>query len=252
MRDWYQPDDRWPTLGIRNREEYVDWYVYEGRFHAGVPEDVVRSYETVSRLMAQAWYCFPLYDEALVKLLFIQEMAIKLRGKQLEIPATFTSNGKRKRHTLQTLIDELSILEPAKQIATHLHRARDLRNHFAHPEIHSFGGGMFRHHMLPLLNLLNELFVENTLVARAGMYVEQLRQQRSQFGQGLLVLEWEGKSVLITDAQPLIAHWVHDEWRVIWRFSPMVPRVLGVITGHQIYQPIVLVLTDLNFQEGIL
>ena len=70
MNEWYQPDDRWPALGIGSREDYVAAYVFAGRFHPGVPADVVQAYETVSHLMAQAWYHYPLYDEALAKLLF--------------------------------------------------------------------------------------------------------------------------------------------------------------------------------------
>ncbi len=253
MKEWYQPDDRWPTLSIGSREEYVHAYVFEGRFHSGVPADVVQSYETVSHLMAQAWYHYPLYDEALAKLLFIQEMAIKLRCKQLGITATFFNNGKKRKHTLQTFIDALDIIEPAKGIAALLHRARNLRNRFAHPECHGYAGGIFRPHMLPLLNLLNDLFLQDALVEQAAAYVEELRQQRSKLGKGLLVLEWEGGNALLTDAQPLTAQRVHGDLRVIWHFSPMIPHILEVITTHQLCRPILLVLTETGVgKDGIL
>jgi hypothetical protein len=80
---------------------------------------------------------FPPYDEALAKLLFLQEMVIKLRCKQ-----------------------------PAKKIAALLHRARELRNHFAHPESHGYAGGVFYHHMLPLLNVLNDMFLDDAFVSQ--------------------------------------------------------------------------------------
>jgi hypothetical protein len=62
-------------------------------------------------------------------------------------------------------------------------------------------------------------------------------------GKGLLVLAWDGCNILLTDAQPLAAQRVHGEWRVIWCFYPMIPRVLEVMTKHQIYPPILRVLT---------
>lgn len=193
--------------------------------------------------MAQAWYHYPLYDEALSKLLFLQEMAVKLRRKQVGIPSTFFCNGKKRRHTLQTFIDALAAAEPAKEIAALLHWARDLRNHFAHPEWHGYAGGMVCHHMLPLLNVLNDLFLEDTLVAQGAAYVEHLRQQRGELGEGLLVLEREGVNALLTDAQPLAAQLVDGEWRVIWCFFQMIPSILEVMTRHQICRPIVRVLT---------
>lgn len=61
-------------------------HVFDGRFHAGVPEDVVRTYTTASQLMAQAWHHYPLYDEVVAKLLFILEMAVKLWCNQVGIP----------------------------------------------------------------------------------------------------------------------------------------------------------------------
>lgn len=246
MSEWYRPDERWPTLGMGSRDAYVQAYVFAGRFHAGVPRDVVQAYETASHLMAQAWYHYPLYDEALAKLLFLQEVAIKLRCKQLGIPSTFSHNGKRRSHTLQTFIDALDVAEPTKGIAPLLHRARGLRNHFAHPELHGYAGGLFRHHVLPLLNVLNDLFLEDQLVAQGAAYVAQLRQQRGELGMGLLVLEGEDGNALLTDAQPLAAQQVRGEWRVIWHFSQMIPRILGAITALRVPKPILRVLTEID------
>lgn len=144
---------------------------------------------------------------------------------------------------MQTFIDALAVAEPAKEIAALLHRARELRNHFAHPEWHGYAGGIFHQHILPLLNVLNDLFLDDAIVAQGAAYVEQLRQQRSGLGKQLLMLEWDGSNILLTDAQPLAAQRVHGEWRVIWCFYPMIPCVLEVMTNHLIYSPILRVLT---------
>jgi hypothetical protein len=249
MKEWYQPDERWARVGINSREEYVQAYVFAGRFHADVPADVVQAYETVSHLLAQAWYYYPLYDEALAKLLFLQEMAIKLRCKQVGIAATYRSNGKKRSHTLQTYIDALQLVEPAKAITAMLHRARDLRNHFAHPEGHSFAGGIFRHHILPLLNLLNDLFLPDALVAQATAFVGQLQQHRSKWGKRLLTLEWNDANILLLDANPLIAQQVQGNFRIIWQFSPILPNIVQVLAKQQIPKPLLLVLTDVKMAE---
>ena len=180
MQDWYQPDPIWTALGITQRETYVQRHVFAGRFHAGVPADVVRAYGTAAHLMAQAWHHYPLYDEAIKKLLFTLEMAIKLRCQQVGIALSVsTAAGRQRAIRLQELIDQLAVAEPQKGVLLRerLHFARELRNSFAHPDHYSYGGVMLRHHVLPLLNILNFLFLAEVAVAQAVAHVAQLHEQ---------------------------------------------------------------------------
>ncbi|MBD2770543.1 hypothetical protein IC235_21880 [Hymenobacter sp. BT664] len=209
MKDWYRPDAIWEYFGIKAREDYVQQYVFEARFHAGVPEDILRAYATASQLMAQAWHHYPLYDESITKLLFLVEMAVKLRCAQVGITlSTTNATGRPRAKHLQKLIEELAQLEPHKagQFQNPLDHARTLRNLVAHPGHYSHAGTMLRHHVQPLVNLLNLLSLDEAAVMRAADYLSQLEQQCQALGEGLMGLEWKGSNILLTRAWPLRAH----------------------------------------------
>lgn len=255
MKDWYQPDEIWEVLGIKTREDYVHRHVFEARFHAGVPEDIVRAYATVSQLMAQAWHHYPLYDEAITKLLFLIEMAVKLRCGQVGIALTSTTSaGRQRAKHLQKLIDELAQLEPckARQFEYPLNHARELRNLVAHPAHYSHGGVMLRHQVQPLMNLLNLLFLDEAVVMHSAAHLAQLRQQRAAMGTKLLGLTRKGQSIVLTEAVPLQTHWVQNEWRVIWAFYPLVPDIFEVVSRHQPVPPILLTITGIESTAGVI
>jgi hypothetical protein len=254
MKDWYQPDEIWRHFGIKTREEYVQRHVFDAPFHAGVPEDIVRAYGTAGQLMAQAWHHYPLYDEAVAKLLFIVEMAVKLRCAQVGIGLfASVSAGRTRAKPLQRLIEELAQLEPhkAQQFQHPLHHARGLRNYFAHPGHYSHAGVMLRHHVQPLVNLLNLLFVEEATVLRATTYLSQL-QQAEVFRAELVGLAWKAQHIILSRAIPLQAHWVNDEWRVIWAFYPLIPNIFDVVSRHQLAAPILLAVTGLDTRGSVM
>jgi hypothetical protein len=208
---YYQPDTRWPIFGAPTRERFEELYVFPPRFHAGVPEDIVKSYTTASHLMALAWYHYPVYDEALAKLLLLLEMAIKLRCQQLGLSAG-------PNRTLQQLITALEAAEPAKELGWWLQLLRQLRNQVAHPERHSFGGAVFQPAMPRMVNTLNQLFEEESVVIQDAQYCAELAVFANQ------PLEWSIQNAdnfrTLARAQPLRARQVGDEWRVVWALFP--------------------------------
>jgi hypothetical protein len=248
MQDWYQPDDIWKAVGILDRDAFVQRCVFAGRFHTQVPEDVIRAYGTASHLMAQAWYHYPLYDEAIAKLLFTVEIAVKQRCQQVGVVQT-TSNaaGRTRSIRLQVLIDQLLAIEPHKGqfLGQWLHYVRELRNSFAHPDRYSYGGISLRHHILPLLNLLNFLFLDEAAMGEAASYVAALRQQIPSAA-NLLGVTWQEANIVLLRAEPQCATQVDGQWRVIWAFYPLVSKLGEVLTRHQIQAPIVLTLTNLD------
>jgi hypothetical protein len=248
MHDWYQPDDIWKAVGIQDRDTFVQRCVFAGRFHAQVPEDVVRAYGTASHLMAQAWYHYPLYDEAIAKLLFTVEIAVKQRCQQVGVALT-TSNavGRTRSIRLQALIDQLLAIEPHKGqfLGQWLHYVRDLRNSFAHPDRYSYGGISLRHHIVPLLNLLNFLFLDETVMEESASYVAALHQQVPSAA-NLLGVTWQETNIVLLRAEPQCAIQVDGQWRVIWAFYPLISKLSEALTRHQIQAPIVLTLTNLN------
>ena len=238
MKDWYLPDTRWPFFGINSREDYVQRYVYEGRFHADVPADIVKTCETASQLMAQAWHYYPLYDEAVNKLLFSVEMAVKIHCRQLGLSVG-------KGDTLHALIKKLDTAEPAKQLSHQLDIIRQLRNSISHPSHYSFGGVTMGQGILPMINLLNQLFLKESVVIQNAVYLEQLRQE--QLSQGLLGLDCEQyQGVLLAKAVPCRVHQVLGQRRVIWRLEP------AAVPGVGVPPPIWFVLYDVEMREEML
>lgn len=165
--DWYSPDPRWPLIGFATREAYAARMVVTADFHAGVPVDVVEAYNTAAHLMALAWYHYPLYDEAIRKLTSMVEMGVKLRCQELGIATTSGAATPRPR-PLAELIDVLCRAPEAAALKVQLHRARALRNSQAHPEHHSFGGIAMSVAVVPLVQLLNDLFAYQPVGRSSG------------------------------------------------------------------------------------
>lgn len=162
MTDYYEMDDRWKDYEITSREEYVSNVVIKGVFHSDVPEDVIKEFETVEYLMAHAWYFWSFWDEAFAKCLFILEMAVKIRAKQLGIEIErSTKAGNKRVMRLAELIDEMYDAPHYDMLKANLHRARKLRNTIAHPTEHGIMGpaGLNRNIRHFIINL-NRLFKE--------------------------------------------------------------------------------------------
>ncbi|RYE05496.1 MAG: hypothetical protein EOP33_05665 [Rickettsiaceae bacterium] len=98
---------------------------------------------------------------------------------------------------------------------------------------------MLRHHVLPLLNILNFLFLTEVAVAQAAAHVAQLYEQ-CPAAASLLGLSWQGQHLVLTRAQPLLARHLGEEWRVVWSFHPLRPGLHDALTRHQVHQPLLL------------
>lgn len=156
----FSVDERWKMFGCNNRKEFIKSYVIKGRFNSFVPDDVKKSYETVEYLMAHSYYHWNLYDEALKKLLLTLEMSIKFRCKALGIKLKKPPNSKGVEYDihLSVLIKELAKQIDIEKRINQIEHFRSLRNHFSHPKQYSFGGGMMKLHIIPIINCINDLF----------------------------------------------------------------------------------------------
>jgi hypothetical protein len=152
LMEYFKPDDTWEVFGIKSKEEYLEKNVIPGNFHPLVPEDVIKSFKTVTHLTAQAYYYYPIYDEALNKCLRIFELAIKLKAKQLGL----------KKDSLNNLINKLCQVQHLEHLKKTLHRARTIRNMQMHPENHSAGWFMIKGkgNIQMFANFINEMFLE--------------------------------------------------------------------------------------------
>ena len=244
MNDWYTADATW-ALWVKNREEYVQKFVYEGRFHADVHEDVVNNFKIVSHIMASAWHHYPMYDEALRKLLNTIEMAIKLRSEAAGIRVTKHTN-------LQSLIDKLYPVEKAKRFNTQLHSIRLIRNRYAHPEHYHFGGIAIRPIILPLLNAINKLFLSEETITAGEAHMTALVKDVAVLQASVLILEWQQKRYLVREAKPLAAHLVNGKWSSFWIFHPILNDLSKSMVEKDYPPPIMLGLIDvMTTQTGI-
>jgi len=152
--EYYVADPTWEVFGIKSREDYLDKNVIPGNFHSNVPKDIIKSFKTVTQLTTQAYYYYPLYDEALNKALRIFELAIKLKAKELDL----------KKESLNNLINKLCKIQNLEHLKDTLHRARGIRNVHMHPENHNSGWYMARGkgNIQMFSNFINELFLQES------------------------------------------------------------------------------------------
>lgn len=156
------PDPRWTIFsGVTDFESYLDRFVVKGSFHAQVPQDVIDGYIIAEHIMAQAWYHYPMMDEALVKVLRVLEMAVKMRCKKKGIELNYKDKkGSSKPKTLCALVDELQKSELSKPNLSTLHRFRYLRNLLMHPKENLLFGVLALNTIRQVLIQINDLFLQ--------------------------------------------------------------------------------------------
>jgi hypothetical protein len=253
MKGWYEADETWWAIGIKNREEYIDKYVLEGKFHEKVPEDVVNSFHTAEYLMAHAWYHYPMYDEAVKKLLGIFEMTVKLKWQALGFDLEYENKrGKKVAYKLAELINKICSFEKEKGLIEQLHNVRELRNYHAHPKRYSFvGGSIAQQSIIPLINILNMLFLDSKTVLEAKQELIKLKEHSSQFADGLFVLErGEGKGVLITQASPAEVFKINGEWISFWSCLPVLSNAYKMLSNNKYPPPITIGFSDVTVKDN--
>lgn len=223
----------------------------EGYFHAGVPEPVIKSYRTAEQLMAHAWYHYPMYDEALKKLLGIVELAVKERCKELSIPLSTTNrNGRERKKRLVTLMNEVSVAEPTKNLGPNLHHIRKSRNYHAHPERHSYMGGIAKSRIISIVNLINILFLPETSITELNDRMTTLLNTYKAFKDGLFVFEIGQDRYLIKGARPIHTRKIGDEWSTLWLLEPILTNTFKNLSEQRYSLPFIEVINKFELHEG--
>ncbi|NJY62829.1 hypothetical protein HC174_08670 [Salinimicrobium sp. CDJ15-81-2] len=150
---YFLPDDRWDFFGIDSKDDYVQKNVIEGNFHDDVPEDIIKSFETVTQLTAQAYYYYPIYDEALNKALRVVELAVKIKAVELKLG----------EGNLFKTINKICKRPNFEHLKDVFHRAREIRNIHMHPTRHSAGWFMAKGkgNIQMFGNCINEIFLRD-------------------------------------------------------------------------------------------
>ncbi|MBS1631479.1 MAG: hypothetical protein JST10_02790 [Bacteroidetes bacterium] len=126
-------------------------------FKEGIPEDVLKSFEVVTSLLAYSYYNYLLIDEAYSKALRVFEMAMKIRLLELGENAE-----KWTFHTLSQRLLKLNMFDSDDALLAY---AKSARNHFSHPKHHSFAGAIYWDRISIVPRLINELYEDVNLRA---------------------------------------------------------------------------------------
>ncbi len=179
---YHTPDNRWPIFGCKDYDSYLERYLVKGFFHKKVPEPILKEFETIEFLMAHAWYHYPMYDEAMNKLLRTLELAVKLKCKELNIAVEFIDKkGRKQNHTLAQLITFIHQRGEYKKLKIFLDHLKDLRNALMHPNQISFLGGMHYNKIILTINIINILFANEQQVLALDERREILRVEMTRF-----------------------------------------------------------------------
>lgn len=250
--DWYEPDARW-YLHTTSREDFVTNYVVEGKFHKDVPEDIVKSFETVTYLLAHSYYHWPMFDEAFSKALLIMEMAIKLKAKQLKIDLKSPANKKGITYDkkLSKLINEICLNEELSFLKADFDRARNIRNNKMHPDRHSFAGVMsFAHSNIRLfINIINLLFLEPEKLKALHIKIQSIESQLYPFKTGLYVLEFQNKKILIDGIYTFKYRELENKKLLVVYINPLTTTVSEQFIEKKYPAPLIITFTDFEIKE---
>jgi hypothetical protein len=252
--EYYNPDDRWEILyNITNRSDYEKRFVVRAKFHSLVPKDIIKDYEIVERLMAYSYNCYPMYDEALKKLLGMTEMAVKLRCKQLKIDLEYVDKkGKRKKRILSQLMDILLRAEKHKPLKFEFSKARKVRNIFAHPDQYAFFGAMVYHSIMQIINTINFIFTNDIDCKESSNKLEEISSSTNLYNQGNFILEYNQKRYLAYGSKCLEVHKIDNEWIYLWIIYPVVTNIKEQIEQHRYGLPIYLSFKEIAVNEDSL
>lgn len=159
-------------------------------FRKEVPEDVIKNFEVVEKMLALSYYEYKLIDEAYAKAIHTFEMAMSIRYKEL-FPES-------KKATFNILITELSKLNFFDTNLDTLKHVKYMRNHYSHPERHSFGGIVFWNRIEFPSRLINEMYEDVELRLERRKLTEEFLQQLEKANLNKsLVMEIEGKQTIL-------------------------------------------------------
>lgn len=234
---YYQPDPIWGIFNVNSHQEYIHKFVVKGRFHSNVHEDVVKSYSVVEHIMALSYYHYPMYDVALQKLLGIYEMAVKLRCKQVGVNLSkgdTNETSKTKRKNLHTLIEELIKSNLTPEFTGVLLNLKELRNVLAHPEDDSLMGSLCLSAIIPLVNILNQIYLPQSHHVENFEEFKKAKEKFNFLQNKPFVLEHKQKRILVYNPKLMDTFKVGNDWIRAVSFQPVLLNTKKMLSDHTI------------------
>lgn len=185
-----KPDDRWKGVyEIDTYHKYIEKLGSPILLMESVDEDIQGIFRLVNKLIALGYFEYELWDLACMKALLAFELALKKRYSQLY------AGGVPKGMSLKSLIEwfrKNNYFETDSE--AYLDNIRLIRNHFAHPEYHSFGGPIISWHISAAAGLINDLYEDRKLRVERNEEVIQLNEKLQPLIQNGVILTIEGEA----------------------------------------------------------
>lgn len=256
---WFEADTIWDSLyKITTKEDFVEKFVVETKFHSKVPKDIVEAFETVSYLLANSYYHYNLLDVALSKMLLIIEMAVKIKAKELNITLKLPPNkqGKTIDKKLFVLIDEVCKVANLEFLIPDFDRARNLRNSLMHPEGHSVMGifSATTKNYIHFNNVINQLFLDSKeislLVSKRQVIKEDFEKFKENFKSKLFILNDSNQKVLINDIHYHKYFSFNQNELLFLLINPLLLDAYDRITNRKFGAPYLLILKEFDFSNS--
>src|SRR5882672_8778862 len=137
------PDEKWAAIyGLSSYEEYFEKVADRIYLKPAVDEHITGIFKLVQRLIDLAYYEYEWIDLASMKSLLAFELALK--RKYHEINESGTPNQRDLKSYIEWFSQRGYFETDSEFFLTQI---RHIRNHFAHPEYHSYGGPIVSWHV---------------------------------------------------------------------------------------------------------
>lgn len=220
----------------------MDRIFLEGKFHSEVPEQIVKDYQKVERVLCYAYYHYPLLDESYSIATKIFEAAIKIRLEELNLPSRGNLKGKINR------LEEYS----SQQLVQNWQFIREVRNHFAHPKPGSLMGITLIRSFTRMVNILNSIFLRKEEILKREKELEIIKEQAAYFDTDLFVLLGGEERYLIYIVAPCAIVDTNSTSKSLWAFQPVLVDFPQTMDKASIGKPVFKSLRDVQLvQSGL-
>jgi len=242
IEEYHRPDERWGLWGINSYDEFIQKFMVIGKFHKGIPPEIIEEYKVVERLLCYSYYHFPLLDEAFSKVTRIFEAAVKLRMEELEIPA---------KKGYESLYDKIKKIEPF--ISTTLFEewiaAKEQRNTFAHPTAGSLKGIIHFRGLFQMVNIINTVFLDKNKIDESEGLLSNLKNESDHFRDGLFKFKFGDKNYLIWSLVPYSCFETQSILKSFWVVNPVLTYFPQTLEKLDFSFPIALRLANLKITK---
>ena len=207
------------VFGEQTFDEYC-LKIPEFFFKKEVPEDVIKNFEIVEKLLALSFYEYKFIDEAYAKAIHTFEMAMNIRHKEL------LSNTRNK--TFKPLISKLTKLKHFDTDSQTLEQIEYMRNYYSHPERHSFGGIVVWNRIEFISRLINEMYEDVKLrLEREALTKKFIRELQNAKLDKFLVMEIQEQPTIIYKLQLLLINNKQTPHTYLFACTPLFDLEIG-------------------------